>query len=188
MSQINSNIKDDFQVVLLPSCFVGHPVYTTIKWFWITLCKEPPFHGILKKPEILPKFKFLIPISLQPDGINLWYFKLFDLTYFIFQRLTAHLIRKSEFVAKTQFLFFAWKWELNIKELHFCHKLWFLNVLNIKGYRDYNFTKILVCGKISVFLCYFRNKYIILFLLSEFIILLHILASIRNRIHFWFRF
>ena len=26
MSQINSNIKDDFQVVLLMSCFVGHPV------------------------------------------------------------------------------------------------------------------------------------------------------------------
>ena len=28
MSQINSNIKDDFQVVLLLSCFVGHPVYS----------------------------------------------------------------------------------------------------------------------------------------------------------------
>ena len=28
MSQINSNIKDDFQVVLLLSCFVGHPVCT----------------------------------------------------------------------------------------------------------------------------------------------------------------
>ena len=27
MLQINSNIKDDFQVVLLLSCFVGHPVY-----------------------------------------------------------------------------------------------------------------------------------------------------------------
>ena len=27
MSQINSNTKDDFQVVLLLSCFVGHPVY-----------------------------------------------------------------------------------------------------------------------------------------------------------------
>ena len=26
MSKINSNIKDDFQVVLLLSCFVGHPV------------------------------------------------------------------------------------------------------------------------------------------------------------------
>jgi len=25
MSQINSNTKDDFQVVLLLSCFVGHP-------------------------------------------------------------------------------------------------------------------------------------------------------------------
>ena len=27
MSQINSNIKDDSQVVLLLSCFVGHPVF-----------------------------------------------------------------------------------------------------------------------------------------------------------------
>ena len=26
MSQINSMIKDDFQVVLILSCFVGHPV------------------------------------------------------------------------------------------------------------------------------------------------------------------
>ena len=26
MSQINSNTKDDFQVVLLLLCFVGHPV------------------------------------------------------------------------------------------------------------------------------------------------------------------
>ena len=29
MSQIDSNIKDDFQVVLLLSCFVGHPVCTS---------------------------------------------------------------------------------------------------------------------------------------------------------------
>ena len=29
MSQINSNIKDDFQVVLLLSCFVEHPVGRT---------------------------------------------------------------------------------------------------------------------------------------------------------------
>ena len=28
MSKINSNIKDDFQVVLLLSCFVGHPVFS----------------------------------------------------------------------------------------------------------------------------------------------------------------
>ena len=27
MSQINSNTKDDFQVVFLLSCFVGHPVF-----------------------------------------------------------------------------------------------------------------------------------------------------------------
>ena len=30
MLQINSNIKDDSQVVLLLSCFVGHPVYVHI--------------------------------------------------------------------------------------------------------------------------------------------------------------
>ena len=30
MSQINSKIKDDFQVVLLLSCFVGHPVYSSV--------------------------------------------------------------------------------------------------------------------------------------------------------------
>ena len=29
MSKINSNIKDDFQVVLLLSCFMGHPVAET---------------------------------------------------------------------------------------------------------------------------------------------------------------
>ena len=27
MSQINSNTKDEFQVVFLLSCFVGHPVH-----------------------------------------------------------------------------------------------------------------------------------------------------------------
>ena len=30
MSQINSNTKDDFQVVFQLSCFVGHPVSSTI--------------------------------------------------------------------------------------------------------------------------------------------------------------
>ena len=30
MSQINSNTKDDFQVVLLLSCFVGHPVHAPL--------------------------------------------------------------------------------------------------------------------------------------------------------------
>ena len=30
MSQINSNTKDDFQVALLLSCFVGHPVQITL--------------------------------------------------------------------------------------------------------------------------------------------------------------
>ena len=31
MSQINSNTKDDFQVVFLFSCFVGHPVYQLLQ-------------------------------------------------------------------------------------------------------------------------------------------------------------
>ena len=31
MSQINSNTKDDFQVVFLLSCFVGHPVYNNMQ-------------------------------------------------------------------------------------------------------------------------------------------------------------
>ena len=34
MSQIYSNTKDDFQVVLLLSCFVGHPVYYLICNFY----------------------------------------------------------------------------------------------------------------------------------------------------------
>ena len=45
MSQINSNTKDDFQVVLLLSCFVGHPVYKyiyilfiKIVYFFMYLC------------------------------------------------------------------------------------------------------------------------------------------------------
>ena len=38
---------------------------------------------------------FLIPISLQPDSINLWYFKL------------RSLIRKSEFLTKNYFLYFS---------------------------------------------------------------------------------
>ena len=33
MSQINSNIKDDFQVVLLLSCFVGHPILKILSVF-----------------------------------------------------------------------------------------------------------------------------------------------------------
>ena len=38
---------------------------------------------------------FLIPVSLQPDSINLWYFKL------------RSLIRKSEFLTKNYFLYFS---------------------------------------------------------------------------------
>ena len=31
MLKINSKFKDDFQFVLLLSCFVGHPVYSQLK-------------------------------------------------------------------------------------------------------------------------------------------------------------
>ena len=41
MSQINSNTKDDFQVVLLLSCFVGHPVpKPSNNWIQIIRFKE----------------------------------------------------------------------------------------------------------------------------------------------------
>ena len=54
---------------------------------------------------------------MQPDGVNLWYFKLrlFDLWYFIVLILRSAtegykdiVIRKSEFVANTQFLSGSW--------------------------------------------------------------------------------
>ena len=38
MSQINSNTKDDFQVVLLLSCFVGHPVFAHLSKKCSDLC------------------------------------------------------------------------------------------------------------------------------------------------------
>ena len=43
MTQINSNTKDDFQVVLLLSCFVGHPVFV---FFTILI---PLIYNFLKK-------------------------------------------------------------------------------------------------------------------------------------------
>ena len=60
--------------------------------------------------ELLPQ-NFLIPISSQPDDVNLWYIILFefDLTEFYslkYQRFTTQdckdkEIKKSEFVART---------------------------------------------------------------------------------------
>ena len=48
---------------------------------------------------------FVIPISLQPDDVNLWYFKLTlrDLRAFIVWKMGCNDIEiiKSEFVAKT---------------------------------------------------------------------------------------
>ena len=48
-----------------------------------------------------PPSNFLISISLQPDAGNLWYFKL---SVFALTELIDKGIRKSEFVAKAQFL------------------------------------------------------------------------------------
>ena len=54
-----------------------------------------------KELSFAPFSNFLISVSLQPDAVNLWYFKLsfFDLT-----ELIDKGIRKSEFVAKAQFV------------------------------------------------------------------------------------
>ena len=48
---------------------------------------------------------------MQFDGVNLWYFKLqqFDQTEFIVWNIKDIGVRKSEFVAKTQFLCFSHK-------------------------------------------------------------------------------
>ena len=52
---------------------------------------------------------------MQPDDVNLWYFKykLFDLTAFIVWNIESNdiEIRKLEFAAKTQFLYV----KLNLK-------------------------------------------------------------------------
>ena len=48
MSQINSNTKDDFQVVLLLSCFVGHPVCHQK----IEISVMPFFEKIIKEKKV----------------------------------------------------------------------------------------------------------------------------------------
>ena len=67
---------------------------------------------LTKELTLCHKLWFLIQISLDPNVVNLWYFKLifFDLTKvtvwnFRFTRLESNDIgiRKSEFVAKSQF-------------------------------------------------------------------------------------
>ena len=64
------------------------------------------FKGIESLSQTL---NFLIPISLEPNVVDLWYFKLilFDLTEFIVLNILESKdigFRKAEFVAKTQFL------------------------------------------------------------------------------------
>ena len=57
MSQINSNIKDDFQVVLLLSCFVGHLVSIHKK-----KCTSEQF--LQGHPTLRPKRKVVMRVDL----------------------------------------------------------------------------------------------------------------------------
>ena len=68
----------------------------------------------MKELSLCHKSQFSIPISLKQDGVNLWYFKLwlFDPSEFIVWNIYGSTtlgcrdkgIKKSEFVAITQFL------------------------------------------------------------------------------------
>ena len=89
---------------------------------------------------------FLIPISLQSDGVNLYYFKLrlSDITEFIVWNIYLRYstmgykdigIRKSEFVAKTQFL--SKKFVNNFSILFLYDLIWFLGVSCILGVPNY---------------------------------------------------
>ena len=49
MSQINSNTKDDFQVVFLLSCFVGHPVDKWIRKFQFKANTQFLYKKVYKK-------------------------------------------------------------------------------------------------------------------------------------------
>jgi len=83
MSQINSNIKDDFQVVLLLSCFVGHPVWplTTYIRVHLTLTAShvvfwggegdltPSFSPVGWQTRIIPSWRILID-QLTPGPVS----------------------------------------------------------------------------------------------------------------------
>ena len=62
-----------------------------------------------------------ISISLQPDGVNLWYFKLslFDLKWLLFYPLSSNNNDGILAILDKQ-----WKEPLT-KKLSFCHKIWF---------------------------------------------------------------
>ena len=109
MCQINSKIKDDFQIDLVLSCFVGHPVFdlNLLVRIWKTSRPKKMLKNLERKlsrreltryfiqTEILSSdlknwifainSSFRIPFSLQPEGANLWYYKLrlFYLTHII---------------------------------------------------------------------------------------------------------
>ena len=57
MSQINSNTKDDFQVVFLLSCFVGHPVHKNAAYFPIFFATPLFMPNILRSEQILKIFR-----------------------------------------------------------------------------------------------------------------------------------
>ncbi len=72
--------------------------------------------------------EFIIPISLEPNVANLWYFKLWSnkihsLKYLRFTTLESKDIgfRNAEFVAKTQFLWFSEEKKINCLQ-------WFMKV------------------------------------------------------------
>ena len=63
MSQINSNIKDDFQVVLLLSCFVGHPVHAR------TVCVSLyPLSFLRTRPLLNGNLNEILNISVYMDS------------------------------------------------------------------------------------------------------------------------
>ena len=104
-------------IVLLPPLFKLWMTRSTAK------SKKLECENFLKRNWVFTtNSDFIIHLSLEPNVVNFWYFKLlvFDLTEFIvlkyLRSTTSELkdigFRKAEFVAKTQFLLiFLWKGE-----------------------------------------------------------------------------
>ena len=89
-----------------------------------TLIKGFDISDVIQRSRVFDtNLNVLILISLQSDGVNLWYFKLrlFDLTRIHICKDVG--IRKSDYVANTRFL----SQKFMVKELTLCHKLWFSN-------------------------------------------------------------
>ena len=83
-----------FQIYLFPLWYFSSSRHTcTISW-----------SSWQRNSVFATNSNFLIPISLQPDVVNLWYFKLcmFDLTEFIFWHIQGlpHLVEKIKGLEK----------------------------------------------------------------------------------------